>query len=330
MRDFIRNPKNWMALCVVLAVLFALIYSFLSSTNANLPSYVEPPAAPTETASAVDIETLQFKAEGISLTMSVPAKWTHVIRQGGDAYVNPADGATLIFHISGYDPGVNMVTEDVITTELTASGGLLGGFTKDGNSAYLAIYEQGSVDYFEYTTWDLSTLVRVSLQVPAERYTDYYDTAVFLFDTLKWEKEDHIPEGFSMFYSSYGNFEFGVPDGWNAVIDNGAYIATAASGSVLTASVTQSSLDLSALSQLDYVGTASQGRPNYILSTYSNAGSTLIAEATYTKDGETWVNVNNILATGSFLYEFSFDCRQSDYEADGASFLTAMKLFRVF
>lgn len=43
MRNFIQNPKNWMPLCVVLAVLFALIYSFLSSTNANLPSYMEPP-----------------------------------------------------------------------------------------------------------------------------------------------------------------------------------------------------------------------------------------------------------------------------------------------
>ena len=330
MRDFIRNPKNWIALCIVLAVLSALIYSFLSSTNVNLPSYVEPPATPAEETPTVDIETVKFSAEDISLTMSVPSKWTHVVRQGSDAYVNPADGTTLIFHISGYDPGVNMVTEDVVTTELSASGGLLGGFTRDGNSAYLAIYEQGSVDYFEYTTWDLSTLVRVSLQVPAERYTDYYDTAVFLFDTLKWDKETPIPEGFSLFYSSYGDFEFGVPDGWNAVIDNGAYVASAASGSTLTASVTQSSLDLSSLSQLDYVGTASQGRQNYILSTYSNAGSTLIAEATYTKDGETWVNVNNILATGSFLYEFSFDCRQADYEADGSSFLTAMKLFRVF
>ncbi|MCH1949691.1 hypothetical protein MCJ35_10815 [Enterocloster sp. OA13] len=330
MRDFIRNPKNWMALCVVLAVLFALIYSFLSSTNANLPSYVEPPATPAEQTPAVDIETVQFAAEGINLTMSAPAKWTHVIRQGADAYINPADGATLFFHISGYDPGVNMVTEEIIASELSASGGLLGGFSRNGNSAYLAIYEQGAVDCFEYTTWDLSTLVRISLQVPAERYTDYYDTAIFLFDTLKWEKENPIPEGFSLFYSSYGNFEFGVLDGWNAAIDNGAYIATAASGSCLTASVTQSGLDLSSLSQLDYVGAASQGKQNYLLSTYSNAGSTLIAEATYTKDGETWVNVNNILATGSYLYEFSFDCKQSEYETDGPSFLTAMKLFRVF
>lgn len=288
MRDFIRNPRNWMALCIVLAVLLALLYSFLSSTNTNLPSYVEPPATPAEPTPAIDIETLQFTADDIGLSMSVPAKWTHVIRQGSDAFVNPADGATLIFHISSYDPGVNMVTENVVSTELSASSGLLGDFTRNDNSSYLAIYEQGSVDYFEYTTWDLSTLVRVSLQVPAERYTDYYDTAVFLFDTLKWDKENPIPEGFSLFYSSYGNFEFGVPDSWNAVIDNGAYVATAPSGSIL------------------------------------------IAEATYTKDGETWVNVHNILATDSFLYEFSFDCRQTDYEADGTSFLTAMKLFRVF
>lgn len=101
------------------------------------------PSTPAEQTPAVDIETVQFTAEGISLTMSAPAKWTHVIRQGADAYINPADGATLFFHIGGYDPGVNMVTEEIIASELSASGGLLGGFSRDGNSAYLAIYEQG-------------------------------------------------------------------------------------------------------------------------------------------------------------------------------------------
>ena len=38
MRDFVRKPKNWVAVYIVLTFLLALIYSFTAATKANLPS----------------------------------------------------------------------------------------------------------------------------------------------------------------------------------------------------------------------------------------------------------------------------------------------------
>lgn len=330
MRDFIRKPKNWLAVCIVLTFLFALIYSFSAATRANLPSYVQPNVELRAEETEPPLDTILYEAESIRLSMLAPADWTHVVKGGADTFVNPRDGASLSFQISGYNPGANMVTEELAAADVAALGGVMGGFAKDSNSAYLVIYELGAVDYFEYTTWDLSTFVRITLQVPAQRYTEYYDTAVYLFDSLAWEKETPIPEGFNLFYSSYGGFEFGVPEGWGAVIENGAYIATSPNGSRLTATVTQTGADLSGLSQLDYISAASQGKQGYLLASYSNTGSLLIAEASYNVGGETWVNVHNILASGEYMYEFIFDCREEAYPTDGSLFLTAMNLFRVF
>jgi len=204
------------------------------------------------------------------------------------------------------------------------------GFPAESNSSSMAAYELGDAVYLEYSTWNLSTFVRVTFQMPQERYEHYDDIAIYLFDTFTWEKAQPIPGGFSLFYSAYGNFEFGVPDGWSAVIEDGAYIATAPSGSRLTVIVTPSETDLTALSQLDYVAAASQGKQSYLLSAYSNTGTSLAAEASYSVGGATWYNGNHLLVDNGYLYEVSFDCTLENYEADVSAFVTTLNLFRVF
>lgn len=89
-------------------------------------------------------------------------------------------------------------------------------------------------------------------------------------------------------------------------------------------------MDLSSIKQLDYVNAAGAGKSNYLLSSFSNNGTNLIAEATYNLDGVSYAEVRSMLATGLFQYEFTFQCEQANYDTDGQYFIGAMNLFRVF
>ena len=167
------------------------------------------------------------------------------------------------------------------------------------------------------------------MQIPAQRYNDYYDTVIYLFDSFQWEQANPIPEEFILYYSDYGDFEFGVPIGWESSIVDGVYQAISPSGSTMTCTLTSTSMDLSSIKQLDYVDIASAGKSNYLLSSFSNTGTNLIAEATYNLEGVPYTEVRSMLATGLFQYEFTFQCEQANYETDGQYFITAMNLFRV-
>lgn len=329
MRDFVRKPRNWFVTAFVLAFLFALIYCFFASARTNLPAYVTEEPTPTPTEKALDIDTAVYTNDVTGFTMEVPAEWTPVVRDGADSYVNQ-DGAILMFYVSDYDPTMNWITQETVTSDVQAADGVLGGFAKDNSHSYLAVYEIGSVDYFEYNIWDLQNTVRVSWQIPAARYNYYYDIVIGLFDTFQWKQAAPIPDDFYMFYSDYGNFEFGVPLGWQEELVDETYVVTSPSGSTITCSLTSTSEDLSGITQIDYVNAASAGKSNYLLSSYTNTGATLVAEASYTINGVGYNEVREMLASGSFYYEFIFQCEPSNYETDGAAFLQAMNLFRVF
>lgn len=329
MRDFVRKPRNWFIVSIVLACLFALINSFISASQTNLPSYVQQEEPPKQEEEIPDIKTIEYFNEETGLSMLVPADWTRVTRNGCDAFVNQIDGATLLFDVHGYDPTMNAITEEHVINDVISSNGVLGGFDKDDNHSYLVIYELGSTDYFEYNVWDLQNTVRVSLQIPTARYSYYYDIAVYLFDSFTWEQAAPIPEEFCMFYSDYGNFEFGVPIGWEGSIVDGEYGAVSPNGSVMACSLTSTSADLSGITQIDYVNAASAGKSNYLLSSYSNTGLVLTAEATYTLNSVECVEVRSLLATGAFQYEFTFQCEREFYDTDGQYFMTAIGLFRI-
>lgn len=332
MHDFIRKPKNIFSLIIVLSFLFALIYSFVSATKTNFPSYNASNKSNKKTVEEEPvIETKTYTDDTIGLSMSVPTDWVQVIRGGHVTFVNQTDAAALQFIISDYQPTLNSITQETVSTDVENSGGTFGGYAQYDATSYLAIYELNSVDYFEYTSWDLDTYVRVSLQVPSARYQYYYDIAVYLFDTFSWNKPNPIPDGMSLFYSSTGNFEFGTPTDWTAKIANGAYTATSPdTGAFITCSVTENTTGLSSLSQIDYVNTMSQSKSQYMLTSYSNAGNTLSAEANYSNNGETWNYIHYLYWSATYLYEFSLDCPQSSYDTDDALFLTAITLFRRF
>jgi|GEM_PF-1645926 len=331
MRDFVRKPKNWIIITIIIGMILALLMNLFSASKSNLPEYQPAETPPAEGESKVlDIEYTTYQAENLPLSMTVPAEWTFVTQGGSPTYINKNDGAKISFSISSYIASVNSATEEQICNGVVNSGGLWGGYNRLDNSSYIIIYELDNTDYFELTTWDLSSTVSVQFAIPAARYDYYYDTVIHLYDSFAWNKENPIPEDYWLFYNDYGNFEFGIPSGWLTTVTDGIFSATNPdTGSIMYVSVSEVASDLSNVTQIDYIAVASQNRSNYLLSTYTNNGSYLIAEATYSSGGTQYSFINNILVANGFMYEFTFECSSANYNSDGQAYLSAVNLFRV-
>lgn len=336
MRDFVRKPANWFVVMIVVAFLAALIWSFFSSTGTNLPSYVpntfaEPTASVEPTQQEPTIDTIVYSSENYGFSMPVPADWTYVVKDGYDTYINSQDGAKIVFVVGDYDVTLNNVTQEMMSAEVSDAGGLLGAFAKQANNTYAAIYEIGTLDYFELTTWDLDMMVRVSVQIPAERYNDYHDNVLALLDGFQWTPANPIPDGYSMYYSEYGNFEFPIPNGWGYEIVDGAFVAMdSETGANFRVSLTGGTSDLSGISQIDYINTMSPGKTSYMLSTYQNTGTVITAEASYISNGVEYLEMHDIMSHNAFQYEFLFQTPKSSENTVMPQFLTIAKYFRVF
>ncbi len=335
MRDFVRKPANWFVVMIVVAVLAALIISFFQSANSQLPSYtpgtvVEPKSTPEATKPPVTIRTQPFSSDA-GFTMEVPADWSYVLKGGKDTFVNATDGAKVVFTVSDYNPALNLVSKETVEADAIALNGVLGAYVQYDDHTYAALYEIGTVDYFELSTWSLDTVVRVSIQIPAERYTHYHDDMLYLLDTFSWEPLNPIPEGYSIYYSEYGNFEFLIPEGWQYEIVDGALVAAdTVSGGNFRVSLSGNASDLSSISQIDYVNAMSPGKTAYMLSTFSNNGQALTAEANFTANNIAYSEFHSITYANAFRYEFLFQVPQ-EYESKALpQFLTAIQHFRVF
>lgn len=334
MRDLVRKPRNIIALTLVIAVAAALLVSLFSSSSTNLPSYtgpseIEPPAATA--APSPTVETRIYENPDYGFSMPVPAEWTFVTKNGADSYAG-SDGAIISFSVSDYDPALNLITKDTVTSDIASLNGLLGGFAWLSTSSYIVIYEVNSIDCFELVTWDLDTLVRVLASVPAERYGYYSDTMTLLFDRFVWEKQNPVPDGCFMYYSAYGNFEFPVPCDWDYEIVNGVFTAVSADTQANYRISVSGSVDgFGGISQLDYVNAMSGGKSGYMLSAYANSDTTLSAAATFTDSaGTQYVELHNMLAAGGYHYELLFQCPSEAYESEYETYAKILNHFRVF
>lgn len=335
MRDFVRKPRNWFLMLIVVAIAAALFINLFSSTNANLPSYqagteVEPTVTPEPEEPVITFKTAIHTDDEYGFSMPVPAEWSFVVKNGADSYV-ASNGAMVSFNVGPYDPKMNNVTQESVARDVAALQGLFGGAVWTSMTSYAVIYELGTIDYFEYVTWDLDTLVRVTVSIPATMYADYADQITALFDQFKWEKQNPIPEGYFMYYSDYGNFEFPVPEDWTYGIEDGYFVAVSPDGRTnFRVTVNNTTSDFSGITQLDYVNIMGEGKSGYMLSEYSNSGTVIGSSAAFMNDGVQYIELHQILASGQFQYELLFQSPADTYETVYQTYLQVSNYFRVF
>ena len=331
LREKLMDSKGWVPVVIVLSFLFAGIYNLFASSGANLPAYIENAPPEASQAELPPPETFDFADEEHGYSVKVPDGWRKVTRQGHTTFVNQ-DGASLQIQLIGYLPSLNMVTTTTISSDIVAAGGVLEDFAWIGNDAYVVAYSYKDTIYMEYCTWSLSAAIRLQFVVPTESYSDYYSTMLYVFDHFRWDKADPIPEGFAMYYNEFGNFEFGLPAHWSgAVTSSGVYAATnPQAGSVMYVSVVETDATFHSVGQTEYVGIMSENRQNFVLRSFTNDGTSIMAEAVYRVGEAEYALIQLRKCNGRFQYAFSFECPMASVDQEIGSFRTAVGLFRFF
>ena len=329
LKEKLAQPRSWIVIAVVLSVLFAGIYTLFSSSNSALPGYVDQPRPPEELIPLNILETTPFMDERIGLTVNIPVGWQRITRGGFDTFVHP-DGTSIQLQITEYVPALNMVSPDSIAADVQNAGGTLSEFIRMSTSSYAIIYKIGNANYIELNTWDRQASVRVQFILSDAYYAIYFDTCMYIINTLYWEQIDPIPADFMLYFSEFGAFEFGVPVEWYYVIsEDGVLAATNPNtGTVMYVSVTATDGTFHDVSQIDYVQVMGSNRSSFLLQSFSNDGNAIAAEATYFIGDVQYGLVQYRVASGFFQYVFSFEAQIGVIHQDLPYYQAAVRLFR--
>ena len=98
-------------------------------------------------------------------------------------------------------------------------------------------------------------MIRVLIQVPAEKYNDYKDEILALLDTFAWTPGSPVPDGYAMIYSDFGHFEFPVPKDWHYGIEDGVFAAYSDDGMNFRVSLTSTTAGID-VQEYDYAGSS--------------------------------------------------------------------------
>ena len=113
-------------------------------------------------------------------------------------------------------------------------------------------------------------------------------------DTFYWEQEDPIPTGYSLFYSSLGNFEFAYPFAWSSYIDNGIFTAVSENQSYMQCTVREGCAPIQSVDLNTFLQTYSISSDSAVIA-FDNSGDAITAQFTYLINGVEYQATYNIL-----------------------------------
>ena len=148
-----RNPwKGIIAGIVILSAVFTFITQ--KQQKDKLDVYTGETTVSQEDLSqekeqqAKTIETQIYTDDTMKYSLSIPKEWTQVVENDTVSFVHKASGSTLRLETYAYDPNINNVTSESISTKIAADGKTFVSFTRKGDSSYEVTYQdQKNVTY---------------------------------------------------------------------------------------------------------------------------------------------------------------------------------------
>lgn len=305
-----------------------MIILFLSSATSQeqLDAYTTGESVYTveqETEAPKTLDTFTYQNKTVNLTMEIPDGWTYVLKDGFDTYVHSASASSIQIQVLSYYPMVNNMTYESITQSYAARGMEVTEFSYLSDNSYYLIYTSngmsGVTDYIETVLWDRSHVVKIVMTFNDLNYEKLEEQIWYCIDTIRWEYEDPIQEGFYLSYQSYGDFEYAVPSGWTTgTTENSFYACETTTGAVLTVNVLEDPSSISEITQVDYASFLSSGRSNFALATFETYENSIYGEATYANNESLMALFQMYIANGTYHYIVTYELPAS-YDANSMS-----------
>lgn len=331
-----RTKRNAFITAIVAVCVIAGVIAIVQGQT-PLPAYIDSQTPePTQTPQPEDIALEPFIDETCGFSMMIPAGWTRVIQDGYPTYIHAPSSSSIQIRVMEYYPQVNTATVETLQASLAAENKLLVNFYWADNSSYICMY-QGTgaggetMDYIDLVYFDRSFVVQIKYILPDAHYAKLEAAVLATVESVSWTRPDPIPDGLSLYYSEFGDFEFGTPTGWTSAIQDGVYYASdPETGATLTVTAAESSITYEGVTQLDYVQIVSAGKTGFTLTSYSADESLIYGAGSYWYENQQYLFVQYLMASGTYEYSLTFDCPASTFENIRSMVGESVKCFRFF
>lgn len=326
--------RKWI-IAVVVFVLISLIIIYNQQDDAPLDAPTGAgvsSVAPSEEVEKDKIELDFYENEKHSYKIGVPNDWTKVVKDGCDTFVHSPSATSVQVQVFDYSPALLFVNQDSVAAELSSAGYQLSNFGWTKANSFSSIYTKADdFVYSEITTFDREKAIRLYFVIDQTYVNKVTDFIAVIIDNFKWEPKNPFPAGTVPKYSEYGSYEFVYPEKWNTAISGNAYLAQdPTSGATMSISANQSNATYESMSNIDYVKFASNGRPAYVLKSFTGDKHIIYAQGTYNANNVPMVLVQYLIATGKYEYTLTFDVPQTSYQALAGTIQDIIQTFRIY
>lgn len=332
---FNRFGKLW-PIMIIGAMIFAFIIS--ATKQDNLDVYTNGSSTYTveeEEDEKEDLVTNTYMNSTIDLSMQIPDGWQHITKDGYDTYVHSASASSIQIQVMSYYPMVNNATEDSLSETYTERGMTITEFKYLSDNSYYLIYQSqgvsGVTDYIEYVLWDRSHVAKIVVTFNDGNYEKLKDEIWNSLDSISWNYEDPITDGYILNYQLNGDFEFAIPDTWTTgSSDSSLYAYEESSGASLTVNLIEDTTLLSDITELDYSSFLSNGKSDFILNQFQQTDTNIYGEATYTNNNVQTAIIQEYYANGTYQYILTYEypvSLGSDYATIAQNGLNMTRIF---
>lgn len=248
----------------------------------------------------------------INLSMQIPDGWKHITKDGYDTFVHSASASSIQIQVMNYYPMVNNASADSLSETYSSMGMQITEFEYMSDNSYYVIYQSqgmsGITDYIEYVIWDRQHVAKIVVTFNDENYDKLKDEIWYCLDSVSWDYEEPITDGYRLIYQLDGDFEYAMPDQWtNASSDSSFYAYEESSGASLTVNLLEDPTLLTDITELDYSNFLSNGKSNFVLNQFQQSDTNIYGEATYINNDVQMSIVQEYYANGTYQYILTYE-----------------------
>ena len=301
-------PLALIAGMFIIFIIFATKQETLDVYRGGNASYT----VETESETEKNIVSNTYLNNDINLSMQIPDGWQHITKDGYDTYVHSASASSIQIQVMSYYPMVNNASADSLAETYSSRGMEITEFQFMSDNSYYVIYQAkgiaGITDYIEYVIWDRQHVAKIVVTFSDENYDKLKDEIWYSLDSITWDYEDPVTDGFYLMYQITGDFEYAVPDQWTTGSSDMAFYAyNEDDGASLTVNLIQDATLLSDITELDYSNFLSNGKANFVLNQFQQSDYNIYGEATYISNDVQMSVVQEYYANGAYQYIVTYE-----------------------
>lgn len=335
-----RIPIWWIAIAIFILAAFITLFS---NSSTPLEGYngntLTDKTDSGEIDEKLDETFFVYKVGETGFSMEIPDNWKSVVKDGGQSFIHAESSTSIRFKSYSYDPGINFCTNDYLLQKylgVNPNAEVISRSNLDSSSSCIIYCEKiGDIlyDHIGYFFWDRNVLVMADIMLKDSDYNNLKALLDHMGKSIYFEPNEPISKELGVFYNQNAEYEIAIPLTWNYSLSEGSlYAIDSNTGTSLTVYATPSSVSLADFDQVDYNKFASQGRSDFILSSFSSGSNYVYAEFTYINQttGTKMAVIQELIATGTYEYVLTYEVPFASVNNVYSTIKECLSYFRYF